>query len=256
MRPIGNIGLISLMLLSMTIWGGTWTSSKVIANMAAPEVLIFWRFLFTAVSMLPVMFLYRKSFSIPRKSIGLLLLGTLFLLLYNKFFFWGLQNGLAGAGGVLVTTLNPILTFLFSIIIFRRKAKRMQLAGLTIGLIGGAIILHIWSIDLTSLFASGNAFFLLATTCWALLTITSEKSKRVVSPFVFSFYVYCFLTIIDFFLALPSGVFRVFSFGHIFWWNILYMSVFATTFATTVFFAAYHHHWRTYSRRCCLSDKL
>ncbi len=238
MKQPSNPFFILLMILSMAIWGGTWTSSKILANMAAPEVLIFWRFLISAITFIPVMFLFRQSFTLKKGSLKLLLLGSLFLLGYNKFFFWGLQNGLAGAGGVLVTTLNPILTFCFSLMIFRRSPFNKQIIGLILGLIGGSIILQVWAVNLTTLFASGNAFFLLAATSWAFLTVTSEKSKTELSPFVFSFYVYCLATVFGFFLALPYGIWEVFDFGLSFLVNIVYMSLFATTFATTIFFAA------------------
>jgi drug/metabolite transporter (DMT)-like permease len=238
MKRFGNTIIIFLLLLAMVIWGGTWTSAKLIANMAEPEVLIFWRFLITVLSSIPIMFLFKKSFTLNKASIKQVLLGAFFLFVYNKFFFWGLQNGLAGAGGVLVTTLNPIFVFILAVLILRKKAAPLQILGLFLGLTGGSILLEIWSINLSKLFASGNAFFILACTGWAFLTITSEKSKGSLSPIVFSFYVYCVVTVLDFFIALPYQPFKVFELGSVFWWNILYMSILATTFATTIFFAA------------------
>ena len=227
-----------LMLLAMTAWGASWTSGKLIAAMAPPEVLIFWRFLFTFVSYIPVMIFFRKSFRLNANSLRQALLGAVLIVTYNKFFFWGLQNGLAGAGGVLVTTLNPILTFLFMIILFRRPAKLKDVFGLILGFIGGSVLLEIWAINVQGLFTSGNAFFLFASCAWAFLTLTSEKSKANMSPIVFSFYVFGLSALLDFFIALPQGVFDVFKEGWIFWLNVLYLSVFATTFATTIYFVA------------------
>jgi len=58
------------------------------------------------------------------------------------------------------------------------------------------------------------------------------------SPIVFSFYVYTFAAVIDFFLALPYGIMKPVGGGLVFWGNIAYMSAGATTFATTIFFIA------------------
>ncbi|MCX6639656.1 MAG: DMT family transporter [bacterium] len=228
-----------LMLLAMTAWGGSWVSAKLIAHLESPEVLIFWRFLFTFVSFLPVMLILKKSFRLSRSGLLKVVLGALLIVGYNKFFFLGLQFGLAGAGGVLVTTLNPVLTFLFALLLFKKAISRNQILGLILGFIGGAILLEIWKFSAEHLLHSGNAYFLIASVSWALLTLTSEKSRNDLSPIVFSFYVYGVSALLDLFLAMPhGGVFKVFQHDALFWLNIVYLSIFATTFATTVYFIA------------------
>jgi drug/metabolite transporter (DMT)-like permease len=237
-KPSGNAVFIALMLTAMIIWGGSWTSSKMIANLAQPEVLIFWRFLFAALSFAPILLIFGKPLKISGASFIHILLGSLFLLGYNKFFFWGLQNGFAGAAGVLVTTLNPLFTFLLMLVFFRRKVFPRQVIGLLLGYTGGGILLEIWAVNLSDLFASGNAFFILASLSWAFLTIVSEKSKDDSSPLVFSFYIFCLTAVLSFFVALPYKPLEVLHNGSVFWINILYMSFAASTFATTVFFFA------------------
>ncbi len=227
-----------LILLSMTAWGASWSSGKMIAPLAPPEVLIFWRFLFTFFTFIPVMLIFKKPFRVKSSSFIYIVLGSLFIVSYNKFFFLGLQNGFAGTGGVLVTTFNPILTFLFTIILFKQRIRGKQIVGLILGFTGGAILLEIWTINLDKLLQSGNAYFLLASVSWASLTITSEKSRMRISPLIFSFYVFGLSALLDFFLALPLGVWDFFNKGWVLWLNILYLSVFATTFATTIYFYA------------------
>ena len=56
----------------------------------------------------------RESLKIPTKVIPIIIINSIFMVLYNFFYFKGTQIGLAGTGGVLVTTLNPILTSIFS----------------------------------------------------------------------------------------------------------------------------------------------
>jgi drug/metabolite transporter (DMT)-like permease len=149
-----------------------------------------------------------------------------------------LQTGYAGAAGVLVTTYNPILTFLLAVYFFKRPLHKRALLGLLLGFTGGMILLHVWSVNFQDLLRSGNLFFIGASTCWAFLTITSEKTKDCLHPLIFSFYIYLFATILDYFLAKPYHPFDALTLGFTFWFNVVYLAVFATTFATTVYFAA------------------
>ena len=45
-------------------------------------------------------------------------------------------------------------------------------------------------------------------------------------------------SVFNFFLALDHGVFEVFSLPPLFWWNLVYLALVATTFGTTVYFFA------------------
>ncbi len=230
MKKPRNAFFTFLMLLAMTSWGGSWTSGYELANLARPEVLIFWRFLVTVISFLPVLFIFGKSLKLTWPAL---------LVSYNKMFFTGLETGWPGAGGVLVTTLNPILTFAFASLFFRQKIGGRAAVGLLLGTLGGLILLEIWATNAEKLLASGNAYFLAAACSWALLSLISEKSHVHLSPIIFSFYVYALATVMDFFLALPyEPLAALHQQGAIFWWNIVYLAVLATTFATTVYFVA------------------
>ena len=226
------------MLLAMTAWGASWPSGKMIADAAAPEVLIFWRFTLTFLTFIPIMILIKKPLKLDGKSLLQVALGSIFIIAYNKFYFTGLRYGLAGAGGVLVTTLNPIFTFLLMIIFFRQKISSRETVGILLGLTGGLILVEIWGISLNRLLLSGNLFFILAALSWASLSITSQRSGNYMSTLVFSFYVFGFAAVIDFFLALPCGILAPLKFGMVFWLNLVYLSLFATTFATTIYFFA------------------
>lgn len=230
--------LYFLLVLAMTAWGGSWSSGKVIAGTASPETLIFWRFLITFISFIPVMFILKLSFRLNRKAFLQSALGSLFIVGYNKFFFLGLSYGLAGAGGVLVTNLNPIFTLLLAVVFFRQSVTMLGKAGIALGLTGGMILLEIWNISLDKLLMSGNLYFILAATCWAFLSVISQASRGNVSPLVFSFYIYGFTVVLDFFFALPGDITAPLKFGGVFWFNLIYLSLFATTFATTVYFIA------------------
>lgn len=227
-----------LLVVSMIIWGGSWVSAKAIANTLPSETLTFWRFFINFISFIPVLFFLKEPIRMSKSALGYTLLGSLFMGLYLYMFFKGLTYGFAGAAGVLVTTMIPIVTFILSIFLFRQKISTRDLAGLALGLVGGSILLKIWSFDGDNIFKSGNIYFLICAVLWSLLTICSQKAGSLVSPLIFSLFAYAFCSVLFFFIALPYGVLAVFNQGLYFWLNILYLAIVSSTFATTVYFFA------------------
>ena len=227
-----------LMFLAMLSWGGSWPSGKVVADYTNPEVIVFWRFLATFVAFIPVIIALKVPLKLNKNAFIQVLIGSVLLVAYNQLFFIGLKAGLAGAGGVLVTTLIPLCTFLFTGLIFKQKMAAREIAGLALGLVGGLVLLKMWELDLSKLYLGGNLLFLLAAMVWALLTITTQKSQKYMSSLVFSFYIYGFSSMLDLAIALPYDVLNVFNFGYKFWLNMLNLSVVVTTFGTTIYFFA------------------
>ncbi len=224
--------------VSMIIWGGSWVSGKAIAGDLPPETLTFWRFVINLISFIPILIVMRQPMKLNRSAAIYILLGSICMGLYLYLFFKGLTYGFAGVGGVLVPTMIPLVTFILSVFLLGQKVAMKDYVGLTLGVVGGIILLEIWSLDWNRLFMSGNIYFLLCAVLWALLTICSQKAGDSVSPLVFSFFVYAFCSVLFFFLALPHGVLGVFNQGSIFWLNMIYLAIISSTLATTVYFFA------------------
>lgn len=228
-----------LLVIAMISWGFAWPSAKLIVGDQHPNVIIFWRFLATAISLLPVVLWRKESLRLPNKNtLFQVAIGGLLYTIYNQFFLLGLKNGLAGAGGVLVTTMNPIFTYVLVHSFQKKLPSAREGIGLLLGLVGGCILLRLWELDLNSLFLSGNIFFLLCAFSWAFLSMNSHSTGQTISPLVYSFYVFTIGTILDLFLAIPYGVENALNSGPHFWFHILYLSVISTTFGTTVYFFA------------------
>ncbi len=236
-KPESHTGFfIFLLVLSMMIWGGSWTSAKLVANTVSPFNLAFLRFFLSFLSFIPMLFIFREKLVIDRKTLVLILFSSVLVVSYNILFFLALKTGLAGAGGVLVTSINPVFTFLLSMIIFKKRISIRESAGFLLGLAGGLVLLQIWDTNPAKLFASGNLIFIMASLVWALLTITGGEVQKKVSIFVFSFYMYGISSVMEFFIALPFGIKEIFRADWLFWLNFFYLSIISTVFATSVYF--------------------
>jgi drug/metabolite transporter (DMT)-like permease len=230
--------LIILLVFAMIGWGGSWTSGKVASQLIRPEIIIFWRFLLTVLSMVPLMIIQRESMKINKKTFLLLLCASVLLIAYNMFFLWGVRIGYAGAGGVLVTTLNPVITLGWTSIFFRNRPRKLQAIGLILGFVGGVVILQIWRMSYIDLLDSGNIFFLLAPLAWSLLTILSQKIQEKVTYMVLSFYIFAFATVLSLPLALVYGIWPATDQYLVLWANIAFLAIVATSFGATVYFLA------------------
>lgn len=224
----------------MVSWGISWPIGKMIAGTVPISVLVFWRFLATFLSVIPLLIVMRIPFKLKTgKDYWNVLIGGIIYTFYNQFFFMGLKNGLPGAGGVLVTTLNPIVTFFIVVLVQKKRISKRQVIGLFFGFIGGLVILQVWKISIDYLLLSGNLFFLLCSFVWATLSLNSQSTGKSMSPITYSFYVYAVGSIIEFLFCFNDPSFwKVWDMGFDFWASIFYLTVISTTFGTTVYFYA------------------
>lgn len=224
-----------LLFLAMVAWGGSWVNVKILGHYISAFEMILVRFSITAITMVPIIIWLKHSFKIDLKSFGLVVLAALALIFYNKYYYLGTKFGTASLGGAMVTTMIPILTFIFLALMGVKKVSSKDLYALGLGAVGVLTMLHIWTFDLAHILVIHNLYFLLAAILWAVLTIISSKSTKI-SPIVFTFYMYIVTVVLDwvFFVdvsAIPFG-----SLDGIFWLNTLLISLAASTFANTIFF--------------------
>ncbi len=233
-----NSGLTILMVLAMTTWGLSWTNAKILGQYADAPLIMFWRFTFASIFFSLIIKLLNFSFNIPRKALPIITLNSIFMVSYNYFYFRGTQVGLAGIGGVLVTTLNPLLTTIFTNIILKEHLSKKDVLGLGLGLLGSLIILKFWKINIYSLLLSGNLFFVFASLSWAFVTITTSKSKLIIAFLPYSFWSFTFSALISLLFSFNANLFSIFHFDIVFWANLLALSVFAMAFGTSIYFFA------------------
>lgn len=224
-----------LLFLAMAGWGGSWVNAKVLSSYINEYELIFFRNIFTLITLAPVLVLMKKYFVITKKSFILVCFASVVMIVYMKCYFLGTKFGTASLGGSLVTSLIPINTFLLMALFFGKKIEKKDIFALVIGAIGVMILLDVSSFSSEQIFSIDNVYFLGASVLWPILTIISSRSTGT-SPLVFTFYMYVITTLIVALFFVDFEHMNYEKFDNIFWLNILSLAVVSTTFATSIYF--------------------
>ncbi len=216
-------------------WGGSWVNIKILSNYLNEFETMFFRFFITAITMIPIILILRKSFKINLKAFFFVILTSIAMITYMKYFYLGTKFGTASLGGAFVTSLIPINTFLIMAILGSKKISKKDSFALALGAIGVMTMLNVWSFKSEEIFVIHNLYFILASVLWPLVTILSSKATKV-SPIVFTLYLYivtCILNLI-FFVDLTTIEYE--KLDSLFWINMLCLSIVASTFANTIYF--------------------
>jgi drug/metabolite transporter (DMT)-like permease len=230
--------LITGIIISMLIWGMSWPSAKVLSHYGKPLEIAFLRFVFTFISLFLVLLFLKIKLQVAKKGFPSLLLASALIALYSMLFFTGILKGMPGAGGVLVTTMTPIVSYLLVLIIKKRKPSNKEFIGLIIGLLAGCILLSVWN-HARLIFQSGNLFFIVSTLVWASLSRVTAQSYKFGSPLAFSLWMYlCCIAMLSFFIDFHAIGSILITGDAKFWLNMLFNGVVNTGIATTFFFYA------------------
>jgi drug/metabolite transporter (DMT)-like permease len=225
-----------LLLLAMALWGGGWSALKILTYELPLEVIVFWRFFFMTLAFIPILYLFPQPLRVDTKALKYIAGSSILNVAFMVSSFMGIKYGLAGSGSVIITTFSPIITFLFVAILFRKRLSNTQYFGLFLGLVGGAILVQLYDIDL--FFNGANGYFLLCATIWAGVTILSQHSQKHIHPVQYSFIIAVIATIFTFLYAYDAPLGSVFSQGVVFWVALLYLAILGQAVATTIFFIA------------------
>jgi drug/metabolite transporter (DMT)-like permease len=229
---------LSGMVLSMLCWGFSWVSGKILSRYAGPLDISFYRFFMTFISLFFILLLLKDKMIINKKGIVNLIGASIFISLYTFLFFKGLTLGKAGAGGVLVTILNPIISYGIMLLLAKRKPTRNESIGLVLGLLAGTILLKLTS-NANEVFSAGNSYFLLASFCWAILSLFTAKASKYGSSVSFSFWMYGVSSVLMFVVSDIDSHLTLFrNADFVFWGNLFYSATITTSLATTFYFVA------------------
>jgi len=227
-----------LLILAMLLWGGGWSALKILTKDLDMEVIVFWRFFIMSLSFIPILFFVKEPISLNKQKLKYIASSSILNIAFMVSSFFGIKYGLAGSGGVIITTLSPVMTFLIVAILFKNNLNLLQYLGLFIGIIGGIIMLKIG--DISSFLNGSNIYFLLCAIIWAGVTILSQHSHQHINPIHYSFFISVVATITTFLYAFSFDInlLSVFEQDKIFWIALIYLAVFGQSIATTIFFIA------------------
>ncbi|MGP1450813.1 MAG: DMT family transporter [Wolinella sp.] len=225
-----------LLFIGMFFWGASWPASKILTSHASIEVVAFWRFFFALITFLPIIVLLGIPLFMSLRSFLLMLVASVANSIYSLLFFNGLSYGLAGAGGVLVTTLIPVFSYLLSYIFLGSKISMREGFGLLLGFLSGLFLLNLAHYG--SLLGGGNLFFVAAALTWGVLTLLTQKLRGDVHPVAINFYTTLFSTISFSPVLFGGESFSILAVGMEFWFCLLFVAVFSTAFGTTIYYQA------------------
>ncbi len=224
------------MLLAMFFWGGGWSALKILTESVNVEVLTFWRFFIMVLSFIPIIIVFKHPLKLPVQGLKHILGSSILNILFMFFAYWGVQASTAGSGGVIITVMSPIFTFIITLVLLKHVHSKAQYLGLFIGLIGGFIMLRLY--DPVHFIHGGEFYFICAAMIWAGVTLLAQNSHLHIHPIHYSFYIAVLATLFLFLLTIPYDISVVFAQKEKFWMALIYLGVFGQTVATTIFFVA------------------
>ena len=222
----------------MITWGYSWAGAKILGPYGDVSTKIFLRFFLASIALIPILLKYRIPFTVSKSGLQFILINAISLCSYNYFYFRSTHMGLAGIGGVLVTTLNPILTSTVVFCFVDKSVRLKDLIGLAIGFIGGSIIIRFWEMDLNLMIQSGSLFYILASFSWVSVTLSSQKSKNHIHFLSYSFWSFVVAAGFSFLFCNLSDIAITINYDRYFWINILSLSIIVMSFANTMYFFA------------------
>jgi len=224
------------MLVSMMLWGAGWPVLKILSGSVSWEVLTFWRLALMSLAYLPVLWWNKKPLYLVKSAWIPVAVSGLLYALFMVLSFLGVQVATAGAGGMIITTLSPVLIVLLTIIFTGFRPSKHHIVGLGLGLIGGMVMVELW--EGTILTNVGNLIFILSALTWSVLSILAQYSRNYLDPIRYSFFLGLIASFCMFIIAYGHGILSVFDQGLRFWGALLYLSVMTQTVATTIYFVA------------------
>lgn len=228
--------LYILVCIAMISFGFSWVSGKTLSALASPFRLTCIRFFLTMIFFLPLNVVGRQK-PLTRRGVLWTLFSAIFLVAYNLLFFFGLNAGLAGKGGLIVTTTNPLFTFFILSLVSLKSLKRMEFIGVILGSIACIILVEPWSFSIQEITDAGNLIFIVAALCWSVLTIGSQKAQDSIGFQRFNLILYLIAFVVTLPFALMESGFSIRGLPH-FWFHMLYLSGVVGAYGTGIYFFA------------------
>lgn len=166
-----------LRLLGMAVlWGASWPAGRILALNMPPLAASGLRFVLAVMLLLPWLYFSGGFDAIKRWTLktwlGMVAAGATGVFGYSSFFLTGLQHLPAGKAALLIT-LNPVLTLLLAVWIFKERINRTIAFGMLLAAMGAVVVishgnpLHL----LSGAVGVGELLILGCVACWVSYTL-------------------------------------------------------------------------------------
>jgi drug/metabolite transporter (DMT)-like permease len=222
-----------LMCLSMSIWGISWSSAKVLSRYGDAANIAHIRFVIVLIVLGVILKVAKIPFGFSKANWIPMIGASLSTVTYSVLFFYALKIGKSGAGGVLVTTMIPLFSYLIGMIFFGFKTKSKDAGALLLGAISCGLMIEAWNIEE---FSVAMGIFLICALLWAVMTKFTAMSRGACHPLAFSFWIHAITVAIMFvFVPLSESQRILVSGDSLFWGNMLYFGIINSAGATTTY---------------------
>lgn len=163
-----------LLAVAVLFWAGNWVFARALRFDVPPVALAFWRWLIALVILTPFAYAHvRRQWRMIAGAWRVLALLALLATVFQHIpVYIGLRETTA-TNGALLNSVTPVLILLLSRLLFGERLSLMQTLGVSISLLGVAVILTAG--DFSALAAlqlnRGDLWVLLATLAWAIYTV-------------------------------------------------------------------------------------
>ncbi len=229
-----------LLIFATMIWGIGFPISKLGIEYIPPFTFAFLRFLITSILFSVIIALkYKHILKDIKENFFLLSLMALSgYTAYNFFYLYSLKMTLV-SNSALIVAFNPVLTTLIAALVLKEKINPAMIAGVIISLLGVIFIISHGSLETIEKleFNTGDLFMIVATFLWAVYSVAGKIAMRKL-PFIEVTAISTILGTIYLipFALLESGNKNLLSYPLSAWASVLYMSIFATFFAFSVWY--------------------
>ncbi|MDT0453214.1 DMT family transporter [Streptomyces hesseae] len=198
----------ALLLMTMLLWGSSFSSSKAVVEHVPHSVGALLRFGGGALALLLAVALFgNREQRVPARAGWLAAAaGVLGVFAYNGFFFWGLSLAPSLDAGILIPVMSPVLTSSFLLLTGKEKPDWARVTGLALGLTG-AVIFFLGAGGSGGGGSSrllGDALFLLSAVCWASYTLAGPRVLAGIEPLKATTYATCAGAVLLAVLAAPD----------------------------------------------------
>lgn len=241
--PMGS----HLRLLGMALlWGASWPAGRILALNMSPLAASGLRFVLAVSLLLPWLYWSGGLPAIKKWSLktwlGMLAAGATGVFGYAAFFLSGLQH-LPASKAALVITLNPVVTLLLAVWLFKERINKVIALGMAVAACGAVVVIsHGKPLELLNgTVGIGEMLILGCVACWVCYTLIGRAMLAGVDALaattVTAIFGAILLLIASWVVEGPQGLASAFHASHQAWVAMIFMGYGSTAIAYAWYFS-------------------